>query len=390
MTSKRYLLPRRRSWINYDWRTCTKSVTSLLFLRNNYEKLSKLVGLWGTDQIPLQLQLQEINQQVELRARFVAKGCSQHVNDPVVDCYAATPSTTSLKTLLLLGILQGHQTTCLDNSTAFINTPLPETEEIYVQPPQEWYYNSPTTLWRLKKAMYGLHTSPKLWQLHLGRVYYNNKDYDNARLTDRLYTTTGLGALVYVDDLLLVGETTKIEGFITTLKATFTLKHVDTLSRTTDVRFLGKGLQLHEDNSISISLEPSYYENMLCPHHLDGKNVKTITTTRLEQQPLEDREKLDPQQHRVFRTTVGQLIWASLDRPDLMCATKLHSSRLQGPTERDLRSLKHTIFWDGRGTTSTTTDRRTAKLVWVLQRSATPTTTKDVLGSTQTAIQLLA
>ena len=100
----------------------------------------------------------------------------------MVDCYAATPSTTSLKTLLLLGILQGHQTTCLDISTAFINTPLPETEEIYVQPPQEWYYDSPTTLWRLKKAMYGLRTSPKLWQLHLGRVL-QQQGYDNARQT---------------------------------------------------------------------------------------------------------------------------------------------------------------------------------------------------------------
>ena len=49
--------------------------------------------------------------------------------------------------------------------------------------------------------------------------------------------------------------------------------------------------------SISISLEPSYYENMLRPYNLDGKNVKTVTTTCLEQQPLQDREKLDPQQH---------------------------------------------------------------------------------------------
>ena len=60
----------------------------------------------------------------ELRARFVAKGYSQHVDDPMVECYAATPSSTSLKTLLLLAILQGHQTTCLDISTAFINAPL--------------------------------------------------------------------------------------------------------------------------------------------------------------------------------------------------------------------------------------------------------------------------
>ena len=54
-------------------------------------------------------------------------------------------------------------------------------------------------------------------------------------------------------------------------------------------------------------------------------------------------EKLDHQQHKMFRTTVGQLIWASLDRPDLMYCAKLHSSRLQRPTERGLRSLKHTL-----------------------------------------------
>ena len=269
----------------------------------------------------------------------MTKGYSQHVNDPMVDCYAATPSTTGLKTLLLLGIPQGHQATCLDISTAFINTPLPETEEIYAQPPQEWYYDSTTTVWRLKKAKYGLRTSPKLWQLHLGRVL-QQQGLRQCKADRCLYTTTGLGALVYVDDLLLVGNTNKIEAFITTLKATFTLKHVTTLSRTQDVRFLRKRLQLHEDNSISISSEPSYYENMLRPYHLDAKNVKAITTTCLERHALEDREKLDPQQqHHMFRATAGQLIRASLDRPDLMYVAKLHSSRLQGPTERDLRSL---------------------------------------------------
>ena len=39
---------------------------------------------------------------------------------------------------------------------------------------------------------------------------------------------------------------------------------------------------------------------------------------------------MDPQQHSQYRTTVGQLIWVSLDRPDLMFAAKPRSSRLQG------------------------------------------------------------
>ena len=107
--------------------------------------------------------------------------------------------------------------------------------------------------------------------------------------------------------------------------------------------FWEKRLQLHDDNLISISLEPSYWDNMLRPYNLHGDNVKTVTTTCLEQQPLQKMEKLDPQQHKMFMTTVGQLIWASLNRPDLMYCAKLHSSKLQGPTERDLRSLKHTL-----------------------------------------------
>ena len=142
--------------------------------------------------------------------------------------------------------------------------------------------------------------------------------------------------LIYVDDLLLVGEPTRIQQFIATLKATFTLKHVTTLSKEQDVRLSGKKTtasrrQLHQ-----------YLDNMLRPYSLHGDNVKIVTTTCLEQQPLQEMEKLDPQQHKMFRTTVGQLIWASLDRPNLMYCAKLHSSRLQGPTERDLRSLKHT------------------------------------------------
>ena len=54
---------------------------------------------------------------------------------------------------------------------------------------------------------------------------------------------------------------------------------------------LGKRLQLHDDNSISISLESSYWDNMLRPYHLDGDNAKTVATTCLEQQPLQERER---------------------------------------------------------------------------------------------------
>ena len=71
-------------------------------------------------------------------------------------------------------------------------------------------------------------------------------------------------------------------------------------------------------------LEPSQYKNTPRPCNLNN-NVKPATTTCLRQQPSQDRGKLDAQQHSEFCATMGQLIWANLDRPDLMFAAKLHS-----------------------------------------------------------------
>ena len=59
--------------------------------------------------------------------------------------------------------------------------------------------------------MYGLRTSPKLWQLHLGAVL-RQQNLQQCKADRCLWTTAGLGVLVYVDDLLLVGETSK-EGY---------------------------------------------------------------------------------------------------------------------------------------------------------------------------------
>ena len=120
----------------------------------------------------------------ELRARFVANGYSQHINDPM-ECYAATPSSTSLKGLLLLGILQGHQTTCLDINTTFINTPLPPTEPpIYVQPPAEWYTAIALQHYGASKRRCTDYVRHQSCGDNILGLYYANKIYDNARQID--------------------------------------------------------------------------------------------------------------------------------------------------------------------------------------------------------------
>ena len=82
---------------------------------------------------------------------------------------------------------------------------------------------------------------------------------------------------------------------------------------------------------------------MLKPYNLHNNNSKPVTTTAKLPQPLDSSAPLDADAHRQFRATVGQLIWASLERPDLTCAARLRSNCVQHPTSSDAASLKHTL-----------------------------------------------
>ena len=56
----------------------------------------------------------------------------------------------------------------LDVATAFLNAPMPESEEeaVYVKPPtllQQFGLVQSGTYWKLCRALYGLRISPRLW-----------------------------------------------------------------------------------------------------------------------------------------------------------------------------------------------------------------------------------
>ena len=157
----------------------------------------------------------------------------------MVNTCAATPSSTSLKTIVLLGDARRTPDYQLRHIDSFYKTPLLESEETYIQPPQEWYNDSPGVVWRLKHAMYGLRASPRLWQLRLCRVLKQQGLVQ--RKSDRfLFASLQLIVQVYVDDLLLIACPTTMDRIVWQLKETLTLKHATTLSLTQDIRFLGE------------------------------------------------------------------------------------------------------------------------------------------------------
>ena len=65
-------------------------------------------------------------------------------------------------------------------------------------------------MWKLKKALYGLKSSPQLWQAHFANVM-ERANFVRCKSDANLYRHSdgNLFVLCYVDDLLIVGEEEK-------------------------------------------------------------------------------------------------------------------------------------------------------------------------------------
>ena len=149
-----------------------------------------------------------------LKARFIAKGYSQHVSDHIKETFAATPSSTSLRTLLLHAVLHQYQVTSCDISSAFLNTPIEE--DIFVQPPPEVYQDRPQVVWKLHRALYGLRTSPKMWQEHL-HATLQGIGLHQLKSDRCVWVKKNIIVLAYVDDLLIAGTSRDTTSFLAQL-----------------------------------------------------------------------------------------------------------------------------------------------------------------------------
>ena len=172
-------------------------------------------------------------------------------------------------------------------------------ETTHVQPPPELYYDQPHLLWRLKKALYGLRSSPKLWADHLHGILTSPAINLQQLKVDRcVYIGNQVAILVYVDDMLVIGESSSCEDLIGKINGIVELKHVSKLGIHQDLKFLGHRLVKHFDNSISISLQQDYYLNMLKPYNLHHDNVRLVTIICAEPPRILPQDQLSPEDHR--------------------------------------------------------------------------------------------
>eukprot|EP00971_Amphidinium_carterae_P281379 5586282-Amphidinium_carterae.1 len=90
--------------------------------------------------------------------------------------------------------------------------------------------------------------------------------------------------MVYVDDLLLLGEDDKIKEFLKQLEGQLLMKHVTNLERGRPLVFLGRQVEYYNDH-IVLSMTKEYYNSLLSLYNIED-NTNSLSTTGTKRPPI--------------------------------------------------------------------------------------------------------
>ncbi|GJS90529.1 ribonuclease H-like domain-containing protein [Tanacetum coccineum] len=195
-------------------------------------------------------------------------------------------------------------------------------EEVYVsQPPGFVDPKFPNKVYKVVKALYGLHQAPRSWYATLS-TFLLKSGYRRGTIDKTLVIKKDMNDImlvqVYVDDIIF-GSTKKswYDEFEALMKSIFQMSSIGELTL-----FLGLQVQQKEDG-IFIS-QDKYVVEILKKFNFDS--VKTTSTPIEIQKPLvKDEEATDVDVH-LYRSMIGSLMYLTASRPDIMYAVCACSS----------------------------------------------------------------
>ncbi|GJW44895.1 putative ribonuclease H-like domain-containing protein [Tanacetum coccineum] len=173
----------------------------------------------------------------------------------------------------------------------------------------------PDKVYKVEKALYGLHQAPRDWYKTLSTYLLNNR-FQRGKIDKTLFIRRDKGDIlllkVYVDDIIF-GSTKKslCTEFEKMMHKKFQMSYVDELTF-----FLGLQVKQKEDG-IFIS-QDKYVTEIL--KKFGFTNVKTASTPMETQKLLLKDEDGEEVYVHLYRSMIGSLMYLTFSRPDIMFA----------------------------------------------------------------------
>ena len=279
------------------------------------------------------------------KARLVAKGYKQKEGEDFTEIFAPVSRLETVRLLISLAAQKKWKLFQMDVKSAFLNGVLKE--EIYVnQPPGFVKKGEENKVYKLKKALYGLKQSPRAWYSRINS-YFKKCGFQKCPYEHTLYIKGDsqgkfMAVSLYVDDLIFTGNDEKmLSEFKHSMMAEFRMTDLGELHH-----FLG--IEVHQSNEGIFISQESYAKEILKKFRMENANpVSTPCITGLKLSKEGEGKLVNS---TMFRSLVGNLMYLTSTRPDIMYAVSLVSRFMQKPysnhweaAKRILRYVKGTI-----------------------------------------------
>ncbi|GJS77553.1 putative ribonuclease H-like domain-containing protein [Tanacetum coccineum] len=253
---------------------------------------------------------------VRNKARLVAQGHRQEEGIDYDEVFAPVARIEAIRIFLAFASYMGFIVYQMDVKSAFLYGKIDE--EVYVsQPPGFLDPKYPQKVYKVVKALYGLHQAPRAWYATLSTFLLKN-GYKRGTIDKTLFIKKDKHDIilvqVYVDDIIF-GSTKKswCDEFEALMKSRFQMSSMGELTF-----FLGLQVKQKEDG-IFIS-QDKYVAEIL--KKFDFVNVKTASTPIKTQKPLVKDEEANDVDVHLYRSMIGSLMYLTASRPDIMFAGK--------------------------------------------------------------------
>ncbi|GJZ10219.1 putative ribonuclease H-like domain-containing protein [Tanacetum coccineum] len=251
---------------------------------------------------------------VRNKARLVAQGYTQEEGIDYDEVFAPVARIEAIRLFLAFASFMGFIVYQMDVKSAFLYGTIDE--EVYVsQPPGFVDPDHPKKVYKVVKALYGLHQAPRAWYATLS-TFLEKHGYKRGTIDKTLFIKRDKKDImlvqVYVDDIIF-GSTKKswCDEFEALMKSIFQMSSMGELTF-----FLG--LQVKQNKAGIFISQDKYVAEIL--KKFDLVNVKTaITPMETKVALTKDEEAIDVDVH-LYRSMIGSLMYLTASRPDIMYA----------------------------------------------------------------------
>jgi len=268
------------------------------------------------------------------KSRYVLRGDLMS-NFEGRDNFAPVASWTTVRSFLVLSAVT-HRVTCtIDFSNAFVQSPLPKDDPVWMHPPRGYKCkNGPDWCLKLKKSLYGHKVAPLMWYNYIA-TYFGKLGLHKSTFDPCLWFGTDIMLVQYVDDCgISAAKQSTIDDFVAALRK--------------------EGLALTQEESFSEFLGIEFQESKEGKFHMtQGGLIKKVlqaagmsdcnpNSTPAAVAPVGADKDGEPMEETWnYRAIVGMLLYLSGNsRPDIAFAVSQVARFSNNPKKSHATAIK--------------------------------------------------